>query len=218
MTTTVPTENPHPNIPFPPGAVKVDDWCDSTDTASRYFEGRNREVQWPSKSRCCPNKAIEVFVSGIQHADGRIDPEIVVHQLHSDYPIRDAGAARQLARAIMATADDFDRLGVEAQLSLAELRNELRALTEMVPLPAGADHAYPWEYVGTPNESRYFVGTRRTIGRVEILIDGTRYASGREERSLTVHGVDNDRNVPTDTARKIAASLIAAADEIDGLT
>ena len=35
---------------------------------------------------------------------------------------------------------------------------------------------------------------------------------------LTVHGVDNDQSMPTDTARKIAAALIEAADEIDGLT
>jgi hypothetical protein len=36
------------------------------------------------------------------------------------------------------------------------------------------------------------------------------------ERSLTVHGVDDDENMPTDTARKIAA-LAEPADEIDSL-
>ena len=50
-----------------------------------------------------------------------------------------------------------------------------------------------------------------------ILIDGTQYADGSLER-LTVHGVDDDKHVPTDTARKIAAALIEAADEIDSLT
>jgi hypothetical protein len=107
---SIPTDNPFPNVPTPPGAVAVNDWCDSTYTATRYFEGPNREVEWPPSSGYRPGKAIQVFVAGIQHADGRIDPELVVHQLHSDYPIKDSGAARQLARAIIAAADDFDRL------------------------------------------------------------------------------------------------------------
>jgi hypothetical protein len=108
--TTIHTENPFPNVPMPPGAVQVDDWCDSTDSATRYFEGRTIEVDWPPSSRCHPGKAIQVFVAGIQYADGRIDPKFVVHQLHSNYLLKDAGAARQLARAIMAAADEFDRL------------------------------------------------------------------------------------------------------------
>jgi hypothetical protein len=108
MTTT--TENPFPNVPMPPGAVQVDDWCDSTNSATRYFEGPQREVEWPPSAGDRPGKAIQVFVAGIQYADGRIDPDLVVHQLHSDYPLKDAGAARQLARAIMAAADEFDRL------------------------------------------------------------------------------------------------------------
>jgi hypothetical protein len=44
------------------------------------------------------------------------------------------------------------------------------------------------------------------------------WADGTVERCLTVHGVDDDKNMPTDTARKIAAALTEAADEIDGLT
>jgi hypothetical protein len=36
--------------------------------------------------------------------------------------------------------------------------------------------------------------------------------------SLTDDAPKSDKNVPTDTARKIAAALIEAADEIDGLT
>jgi hypothetical protein len=33
-----------------------------------------------------------------------------VHQLHADEPIMGAATARQLARALMAAADDFDRI------------------------------------------------------------------------------------------------------------
>jgi hypothetical protein len=58
----------------------------------------------------------------------------------------------------------------------------------------------------------------RRAGRAEIMVDGTQWADGTVERCLTVHGVDCDDNMPTDTARKIAAALIEAADEIDGLT
>jgi hypothetical protein len=87
-----------------------------------------------------------------------------------------------------------------------------------VPHPAGAITVYEWEdprpfCAALPN--RYFVGTRRQAGRVEILIDGTQWSDGRTELSLTVHGVDCDENMPTDTARNVAAALIEAADEID---
>jgi N-acetylmuramoyl-L-alanine amidase CwlA len=65
--------------------------------------------------------------------------------------------------------------------------------------------------------SRYFVGTRRRVGRVEILVDGTQWVDGKVELCLTVDGGDDHKNVPTDTARKIAAALIEVADEIDAL-
>ena len=58
----------------------------------------------------------------------------------------------------------------------------------------------------------------RRVGRVGIMLDGAQWADGTVERCLTVHGVDDDKNMPTDTARKIAAALTEAADEIDGLT
>jgi hypothetical protein len=90
-----------------------------------------------------------------------------------------------------------------------------------IPPPAGAVTVYEWDAprpFTADLPSRYFVGTRRRVGRVEILVDGTQWVDGRVELSLTVHGVDNDKNIPTDTARKIAAALTEAADEIDGLT
>ena len=58
----------------------------------------------------------------------------------------------------------------------------------------------------------------RRVGRAEIMLDGTQWPDGTVERCLTVHGVDTDGTMPTDTARQIAAALIEAADEIDGLT
>jgi hypothetical protein len=43
-------------------------------------------------------------------AAGSIEPEIVVHRLHADQPIKCVAAARQLARAIMAAANEIDGL------------------------------------------------------------------------------------------------------------
>jgi hypothetical protein len=57
----------------------------------------------------------------------------------------------------------------------------------------------------------------RRVGRGEIMLDGTQWPDGTVDRCLTVRGVDDDKNMPTDTARKIAAALIEAADEIDSL-
>jgi hypothetical protein len=90
-----------------------------------------------------------------------------------------------------------------------------------VPPPAGAVEVCEWDdHLFNPDHrpSRYFVGTMRRVGPVEVLVDGTQWVDGSVELSLTVHGVDNDTSIPTDTARKIAAALIEAADELDGLT
>jgi hypothetical protein len=43
-------------------------------------------------------------------------------------------------------------------------------------------------------------------------------AAERVERCLTVRGVDSDEVIPADRARQLAAALIAAANEADGLT
>jgi hypothetical protein len=85
-------------------------------------------------------------------------------------------------------------------------------------MPAGAVRTYEWDDTDTPTPSRHWMGTVRRVGDAEIILDGTQYSDGRVERCLTVHGVDTDGTMPTDTARQIAAALIEAADEIDGLT
>jgi hypothetical protein len=86
-----------------------------------------------------------------------------------------------------------------------------------VPVPAGAVTTYEWDDTHTPTPSRYWSGTRRRVGRAEILLDGTQWADGRIDRCLTVYGVNTDQNMPADTARKIAAALMQAANELDGL-
>ncbi len=44
-------------------------------------------------------------------------PEVVVLQLHADDPIKDVGTARQLARALMMAADDFDQVDLSLEPS-----------------------------------------------------------------------------------------------------
>jgi hypothetical protein len=90
--------------------------------------------------------------------------------------------------------------------------------TDVSP-PAGAVEIHEWHDARDTREaSRYFVGTVRRVGDAEILLDGTHYSDGRVERCLTVYGVDTERGMSTEFARKIAAALMQAANELDGLT
>jgi hypothetical protein len=49
-----------------------------------------------------------VYIAGTQKLDGTVKRGIVVHQLHADDPMTPQ-QARQLARALIAAADDVDR-------------------------------------------------------------------------------------------------------------
>jgi hypothetical protein len=62
------------------------------------------------------------------------------------------------------------------------------------------------------------MGAMRRVGDAEILLAGTQYRDGRIDRCLTVYGVDTERGMSTEFARKIAAALMQAANELDGLT
>lgn len=87
-----------------------------------------------------------------------------------------------------------------------------------VPAPAVAVAIHEWHDAHETREaSRYFVGTVRRVGTAEIVIDGTQYSDGRIDRCLTVYGVDTERGMTTEFAREIAAALMQAAHELDGL-
>jgi hypothetical protein len=86
-----------PDIPAPPGAVKVDDWMGLPDDPVRYFEG----PEW-----AVTDTRAKVLIDGAQFPDGRIDRAICVRNaegLSSDQ-------ARGLARALLAAADKRDEL------------------------------------------------------------------------------------------------------------
>jgi hypothetical protein len=105
ITAMTPT-NPHPNIPNPPGAKRVDDWevrtgPDGPPTVFRCFTGAWRVVDRPQ------DRAIAVELGGLQHLDGRISPEVYVSAI--DGPLTPA-IARQLGAALIAAADEAQQM------------------------------------------------------------------------------------------------------------
>jgi hypothetical protein len=102
------TTNIRPHAPLPAGVNVIRDCVDDgIDSPSRYFEGPDRVVEHRVGRAAEP---VHVYIAGLQYVDGPLSREIVVHHLRADDAIRNSAIARQLARAIMAAADDFDRM------------------------------------------------------------------------------------------------------------
>ncbi|MBZ4622562.1 hypothetical protein [Mycobacterium avium] len=55
---------------------------------------------------------IDVYVHGTQATDGTVTRHISVHQLHADNPVT-AAQARQLARTLVAAADEADMMAAD---------------------------------------------------------------------------------------------------------
>jgi hypothetical protein len=104
MTTTT---NPFANVPQPAGACSVADWVDlNSDLPSRYFEGTRRVVD-------CRDEKLEVCADGIQRVDGGVEGAITVTGDSSMFErliLASSAEARQLARALVAAADEYDRM------------------------------------------------------------------------------------------------------------
>ena len=108
MTIVARTENPFPNVPHPLGASQVADWVDlNSDSPARYFEGTRRVVD-------CRGEQLEVCADGIQRTDGSVEAAITVVEAGGHWFERliltSADEARGLARALMAAADEYDRM------------------------------------------------------------------------------------------------------------
>jgi hypothetical protein len=111
MPTIRPNHTVH-QIPFPAGAVCVDEWDDlDTDTPSRYFRGQQRIIERPDR-----DEDIEVRIDGIQHIDGSVQREIVVHELHHNEPIT-VEQARHLAIVLSQAADEVERMANHDHIS-----------------------------------------------------------------------------------------------------
>jgi hypothetical protein len=108
MTIIARTENPFPNVPHPLGACWVADWVNvNSDSPSRYFEGTRRAVD-------CRDEQLEVCADGIQRTDGSVEAAITVIETSGDWFERliltSEDEARGLARALLAAADEYDRM------------------------------------------------------------------------------------------------------------
>jgi hypothetical protein len=99
--------------------------------------------------------------------------------------------------------------------------NNLGAAMIDVPDPAGAKMVYEWSDADSPHAFRQFNGITRTVeskpgDTIDVVIRGLQLADGTvEERGILIYGAPDD-NMATAEARRLAAALIAAADEIDG--
>jgi hypothetical protein len=104
-----------------------------------------------------------------------------------------------------------------------------------VPVPAGAVTVHEWYDPGAPfgilpmnygpDTQRTFNGTNRGIpverrtghhDDIEVAIYGEQYADGRIVREIGVYELHSDSPITSGEARALAATLIEAADEIDG--
>jgi hypothetical protein len=101
------TTNHLADVPLPAGATQVYDWDDtSTDTPSRYWRGSSWLIDANDLRGA---EDIEVFIDGVQHADGRVERFVHVHQTHSD-DIITIEQVRQLAQALLAAADEAEQM------------------------------------------------------------------------------------------------------------
>jgi hypothetical protein len=102
------TSTHSPDVPVPAGAVEVYDWADDNEppwvltdqtnpNANRYFTGSSWTVDRAGRE-------MRVFIDGLQHANGRVERNIVI-----DGDAFTIAEARQLAAALIAAADEVDQ-------------------------------------------------------------------------------------------------------------
>lgn len=98
MNTTPTTNN---GIPAPPDATKLTEWDKvfSVDALHRFFYGTQR------------GERVRVGINGYQNPDGTVRERWI----HVDGQELDAAAARELARALIAAANEFDELEGDLQ-------------------------------------------------------------------------------------------------------
>ena len=86
-----------------------------------------------------------------------------------------------------------------------------------VPTPAGAVKVWPWQKGTRGVQRREFDGTTRRVKGATVCIGGRQHASGTAERWIAVECRDLDA-ITAGQARRLAAALNEAADEIEGLS
>ena len=98
--------------------------------------------------------------------------------------------------------------------------NLAAAMIGDVPAPAGAVKLCEWDDPDTQDAFRLFWGATRSVrladdAEIGVIIRGTQSADGTvEERGILIEGGSDDP-MTTDAARRLAAALLEAADDID---
>jgi hypothetical protein len=104
--------------PHPAGATRVDRWefePDGTNpTAHRYFQGTSRVVDRDNAS------TVKVLISGLQHANGHTDREIVVTDGRYEVAVLTPAVARELGQALIASADEVEQMNSHDQIAVAQ--------------------------------------------------------------------------------------------------
>jgi len=86
-----------------------------------------------------------------------------------------------------------------------------------VPTPAGAVKVWPWQKGTHGVQRREFDGTTRRVKGATVYIGGRQHANGTAERWIAVECRELDA-ITAGQARRLAAALNEAADEIEALS
>ena len=146
---------------------------------------------------------------------------------HDDTAATWRDLADQLTPAQIARFERYETLAVDADIA-ADLLTEARAEATQnlgdtlfdVPVPAGAEQVEHWEDDGTGTWTRRLSMSSRSVKRPgadsTVYVDGVQASDGTVQWSLFV--VADDRKPFTAAlARRFAAMLVEAADELDRL-
>jgi hypothetical protein len=83
------------------------------------------------------------------------------------------------------------------------------------PVPAGATDVAQWDDVGKPDAFRLFTGKVWYLSAYSVYVQGTQLADGSLEEIVIKTNLHTDDDLSPRDARRVAAALIAAADDVD---
>lgn len=96
------TTTQQPNVPIPAGATRAEDW----NGGGRLFFG---SVSTTIKKSGWLADDVHISTGGFQNDNGTYEWEVCAGPVHPDNPLT-AAQARQIGEALIAAADELDRL------------------------------------------------------------------------------------------------------------
>jgi hypothetical protein len=104
---------------------------------------------------------------------------------------------------------------LDAARRMARENNAVKAIGE-VPWPPDAISVGEWTDADSPEPFRGFeIAARHVDKDVEVQSSGFQYLNGADEREITIHGADPYTPLNAESARALAAALIAAAEDLE---